>query len=133
MSGRITMRRGGFGQMATLALLPFVVASCTSAPQRGLDGKPITGYSGLSTCEDFLESASSLADAYNNYQYQNFGEDTLLESGVVWTSGDENRVIKTTILYRWAKTVLGSPEGCFPSDQVNEAYEVKESSPHMPW
>jgi hypothetical protein len=132
MNGRITMRRSGFGQIALLAFLPFVISSCTSEPERGLDGKPITGYSGLSTCEDFLEKASSLADAYNNYEYQNYGQETVLEDGTT-VPLDGNKIIRNNILYSWARTVLGSPEGCFPSDQVNEAYEVKESSPHMPW
>ena len=128
----MTVLRSRFGQIAILGLLPFVIASCTSEPERGLDGKPITGYAGLSTCEDFLEKASSLADAYNNYEYQNYGQETVLEDGTV-LSIDGNKIKLNNILYNWARTVLRSPEGCFPSDQVNEAFEIKESMPHMPW
>lgn len=123
---------GRFSRVAITTLLPFVIAGCSTEPERGIDGKPITGYSGLRTCEDFLEKASSLAEDYNNYEYQNYGQETVLEDGTV-VSMDGNKIVRDSILIQWARTVLRSQEGCFPSDQVKEASEVKESNPHLPW
>lgn len=123
---------GRLSRVAITTLLPFVIASCSTEPERGIDGKPITGYAGLSTCEDFLDNASSLADAYNNYQPQNYGQETVLDDGTV-VPMDGNKIVRDSILIKWARTVLGSPVGCFPGDQVQEAYEVKESYPYMPW